>query len=69
MVYYIIISYIYLLRSKFAPRCAVCLHSIKPENGSEETVRIVALDRNFHVDCYRCEVSISINIIYTYFFK
>jgi len=27
-----------------------------PEPGKEETVRIVALDRNFHVTCYKCEV-------------
>lgn len=26
-----------------------------PEIGQEETVRIVALDRSFHIDCYRCE--------------
>lgn len=28
-----------------------------PEKGQEETVRIVALDRSFHVNCYVCEVS------------
>lgn len=28
-----------------------------PEQGQEETVRIVALDRSFHVNCYVCEVS------------
>lgn len=28
-----------------------------PSPGQEETVRIVALDRDFHVQCYRCEVS------------
>lgn len=27
-----------------------------PEQGQEETVRIVALDRSFHVNCYICEV-------------
>lgn len=24
--------------------------------GSDETTRIVAMNKNFHVDCYRCEV-------------
>ncbi|PIK38754.1 hypothetical protein BSL78_24404, partial [Apostichopus japonicus] len=41
---------------KFAPRCSVCLQPIMPSPGEEETVRIVALDRSFHVGCYKCEV-------------
>lgn len=41
---------------KFAPRCCVCSEPIMPAPGQEETVRIVALDRDFHVQCYRCEV-------------
>lgn len=45
---------------KFAPRCSVCKEPIMPAPGQEETVRIVALDRDFHVQCYRCEVSILI---------
>nr|XP_054769283.1 lipoma-preferred partner homolog [Lytechinus pictus] len=40
---------------KFAPRCSVCLNPIMPEDGQEETVRIVAMDRSFHVHCYKCE--------------
>ncbi|XP_041071458.1 lipoma-preferred partner [Carcharodon carcharias] len=40
---------------KFAPRCCVCNEAIMPAQGQEETVRIVALDRDFHVQCYRCE--------------
>ncbi|XP_076145112.1 thyroid receptor-interacting protein 6 [Alosa pseudoharengus] len=40
---------------KFAPRCSVCGQPIMPEPGQEETVRIVALDRSFHVNCYKCE--------------
>ncbi|XP_076871219.1 lipoma-preferred partner isoform X2 [Brachyhypopomus gauderio] len=40
---------------KFAPRCSVCQGPIMPAPGQEETVRIVALDRDFHVQCYRCE--------------
>ncbi|KAJ7324633.1 hypothetical protein JRQ81_017653 [Phrynocephalus forsythii] len=40
---------------QFAPRCSVCKEPIMPAQGQEETVRIVALDRDFHVQCYRCE--------------
>ncbi|XP_037024287.1 lipoma-preferred partner homolog isoform X2 [Bradysia coprophila] len=40
---------------KFAPRCCVCREPIMPEPGKEETVRVVALDRSFHVSCYKCE--------------
>ncbi|XP_051561209.1 thyroid receptor-interacting protein 6-like isoform X2 [Myxocyprinus asiaticus] len=40
---------------KFAPRCSVCCQPIMPEPGQEETVRIVAMDRSFHVNCYVCE--------------
>ncbi|OQR70686.1 lipoma-preferred partner-like [Tropilaelaps mercedesae] len=39
---------------RFAPRCCVCKEPIMPQ-GKGETVRIVALDRSFHVGCYRCE--------------
>jgi len=40
---------------RFAPRCSVCKHPIMPESGNQETVRVVALDRSFHVNCYKCE--------------
>ncbi|XP_068152626.1 zyxin [Drosophila tropicalis] len=40
---------------KFAPRCCVCRDPIMPEPGQEETVRVVALDRSFHLGCYKCE--------------
>ena len=39
--------YNYLSR-KFAPRCSVCREAIVPDSGTEETVRIVCMDRNFH---------------------
>ncbi len=41
---------------KFAPRCYACHRPILPNHEQEETTRIVALDRNYHIDCYRCEV-------------
>ncbi|XP_049845638.1 lipoma-preferred partner homolog [Schistocerca gregaria] len=40
---------------KFAPRCCVCGLPIMPEPGQDETVRVVALDRSFHIACYKCE--------------
>lgn len=40
---------------KFAPRCCVCQQPIMPRHGEEETVRIVAMDKSFHIQCYRCE--------------
>ncbi|CAF0753135.1 unnamed protein product [Didymodactylos carnosus] len=39
----------------YAPRCAKCKCPICPEEGSNETVRIVSMDQNFHIECYRCE--------------
>ncbi|UYV82015.1 RNF41 [Cordylochernes scorpioides] len=40
---------------KFAPRCHLCKEPIMPKRGQVETVRVVALDRSYHVECYRCE--------------
>ncbi|RNA00212.1 thyroid receptor-interacting 6 [Brachionus plicatilis] len=49
---------------KYAPRCYICRLPITPESGMEETIRIVAMDKNFHIHCYKCEdcgVSLSSN--------
>ncbi|XP_076365422.1 lipoma-preferred partner homolog isoform X3 [Tachypleus tridentatus] len=46
---------IYDFYKKFAPRCYVCKQPIMPEQGHQEIVRVVALDKSFHVNCYRCE--------------
>lgn len=49
---------------KYAPRCFICHLSIVPDPGNEETVRIVAMDKSFHVHCYKCQdcgVSLSSN--------
>lgn len=34
----------------------MCRQPIMPEPGQDETVRVVALDRSFHIQCYKCEV-------------
>lgn len=40
----------------FAPKCGACGDGITPVEGTEETVRVVAMEKDFHVDCYVCEV-------------
>ena len=59
---------------KFAPRCCVCQQPIMPEPGQDETIRVVALDRSFHINCYKCEVivqflSVPITIIKITYFR
>ena len=39
----------------FAPKCASCGKGITSIEGTEETVRVVSMDNNFHVDCYVCD--------------
>lgn len=42
----------YVLISNFS--LSSLIPGITPVEGTDETVRVVSMDRDFHVDCYMC---------------
>jgi hypothetical protein len=40
---------------KYSPQCESCNQSIIPKEGSTETIRVVAMDKNYHLECYICK--------------
>uniref|UniRef100_A0A914N5N6 LIM zinc-binding domain-containing protein n=1 Tax=Meloidogyne incognita TaxID=6306 RepID=A0A914N5N6_MELIC len=40
---------------RFSPRCASCLKVIAPSGNETEVARVIAMDRSYHLDCYKCE--------------
>ncbi|VUZ44231.1 unnamed protein product [Hymenolepis diminuta] len=38
-----------------APTCAACANPILPDSPADEVLRVVAMNKEFHIECYRCE--------------
>uniref|UniRef100_A0A8C5QIN5 Filamin binding LIM protein 1 n=1 Tax=Leptobrachium leishanense TaxID=445787 RepID=A0A8C5QIN5_9ANUR len=49
---------------KYAPICSVCDEPIIPREDDEDSYKIECLGRNFHENCYRCEVRMMCKSLY-----
>lgn len=38
-----------------APTCAACANPILPDSPADEVLRVIAMNKEFHIECYRCE--------------
>lgn len=58
-------NHIYCIKDyykKYAPKCAKCKKVITPAEGTNETIRVVSMEKDFHVECFCCdECNIELN--------
>ena len=47
---------------KFCSMCAVCHKSIVPKKGQTKVPRLRAMGKDFHLDCFKCEVGVFIQM-------
>lgn len=51
-------NHIYCIKDyykKYAPKCAKCKQVIIPAEGTNETIRVCSMEKDFHVECFSCE--------------
>ena len=41
---------------KYAPKCCACDRPIAPKEGETTAQRLTAFDKDWHPDCFKCEV-------------